>query len=169
MRQSPLQGSPALFPVAWSGAAVDSSGAADSPAWRHVTQERQLLAMLAAYRRTGGVASGDEVAGLLLQKHRDQTLSTVARWIVARQVVSFTWQCRTLLPLFQFDASTMSLRAPVTAVLDELSCAFDEWELALWFAEPNAWLGDAVPADRILVDAPAVLKAAQADRFIARG
>ena len=72
-----------------------------------------------ASRHDGGVATGDEVAGLM-QKHWDQAVSTVARWIVGRSVLSFTWQSQTLLPLFQFDLASMSLRPCVTAVLREL-------------------------------------------------
>jgi hypothetical protein len=154
--------------LAWNGTPVATHRAATPPSWRLATQDRQLLSMLAAYQRTGGVATGDEVAGLM-QKHWDQAVSTVARWIVGRSALSFTWQSQTLLPLFQFDLTSMSLRPCVTAVLRELACAFDDWDLALWFAEPNSWLGDAVPADLVSTDSNAVLKAAQADRFIARG
>lgn len=168
MRHPSVQGLSHQVQPTWSGSQVASQRAATPPAWRLATQDRQFLSMLTAYRRTGGVATGDEVAGLM-QKHWDQSVSTVARWIVGRSVLSFTWQSQTLLPLFQFDLSTMSLRPCVTAVLRELVCAFDEWDLALWFAEPNAWLDDAAPADLVSNDPVSVLKAAQADRFIARG
>ncbi len=57
----------------------------------------------------------------------------------------------------------------VVAVTTELKDVFDDLELADWFIKANAWLGDDAPADRVITDPPAVLEAARADRFIARG
>jgi len=125
-------------------------------------------AMVEAYRRAGGVLSGDEVAGLL-QVHSPEPIALLARWIVTRRVVSFVWQSQTLIPLFQFDRGDMSLRPGATQVVDELADTFDDRELAAWFVQPNSWLQDAAPIDLIDVDRPAVLQAARADRFIARG
>src|SRR5258706_228067 len=90
---------------------------------------RQLLAMDRGFSRTGGIACGDEVASML-RKRSDQPISTLARWIVGRTVVSFEWQSRLLLPLFQFDLSDMSPRLGVVDVIRELSDAFDDWEFA---------------------------------------
>jgi len=61
--------------------------------------------------------------------------------------VSFEWQSLTMLPLFQFDPSTMALRAGVTKVAMELTRVFDGWDLALWFAQPNCWLGGSAPVE----------------------
>src|SRR5258706_1428024 len=90
---------------------------------------RQLLAMDRGFSRTGGIACGDEVASML-RKHSDQPISTLARWIVGRTVVSFESQSQLLLPLFQFDLSDMSPRIGVIEVIRELSNAFDDWEFA---------------------------------------
>ena len=124
--------------------------------------------MVDAYRRTGGLVSGAEVE-LLLRRHATQPLSLLARWIVTRRLVSYPWQSDILVPLFQFDRRDMSLRPETVQVVAELADTFDDWELAAWFAQPNSWLQDAAPVEVIDVDQPAVLQAARADRFVARG
>ena len=121
-----------------------------------------------AFRSSGGTVAADELA-YLLRGRVEQPLSTVARWIVAPEVVSFEWRSQTLLPLFQFDLAAARLRAPVADVVRELASVFDDWDLACWFTEPNAWLGDAAPAELVDAHAGAVLAATRADRFIARG
>jgi hypothetical protein len=144
-------------------------GAGPSTApWRHDPAAAQHITMVDAYRRTGGLISGAEVA-LLLRRYSTQPLSLLARWIVTRRVVSYVWQAEILVPLFQFDRYDMSVRRDTSQVVDELADTFDDWELAAWFAQPNSWLQDAAPVELIDVDQPAVLQAARADRFIARG
>jgi hypothetical protein len=128
----------------------------------------QYFAMAQVYRRTGGWLSGDDLA-MRLRKRSTQPLSLVARWIVARDVVCFRWQSQTWLPSFQFDPKDMSPRREVSGVIEELAGALEDWELALWFCQPNPWLDNAMPVDVIDCDAPAVLNAARVARFIARG
>ena len=124
--------------------------------------------VLDAFRRTGGLMSGDELT-FLLRVRTSQPISMLARWIVERRVVSFAWHGAYLLPMFQFDRADMTVRHLVSAVLDEFDGTFDDWDLATWFALPNAWLGDDAPVEVLLLDPYAVLQAARADRFIARG
>ena len=124
--------------------------------------------VLAAFARNGGIADSGEVT-LMLRRRTSQPISMLGRWIAERRVVSFVWQGELVLPMFQFDRADMSLRAPVRAVLDELDGTFGEWDLATWFALPNALLGDRAPVDVLDHDPDAVRQAARADRFIARG
>jgi len=131
-------------------------------------QDRQFVAMVQAFRATGGVVCGDELA-CLLRRRSKQPISIVARWIVSRQVVSFEWQSQTMLPLFQFDPSDMALRPCVMEIVGELVDTYDDWGAAVWFASPNAWLDGAMPLKRVDTDTKEVLDAARADRFIARG
>jgi uncharacterized protein (DUF2384 family) len=63
----------------------------------------------------------------------------------------------------------MSRRASVTRIIDELKDVFDNWDLALWFSTPNAWLDHLAPVDLIAIDGQSVHEAARADRFIALG
>ncbi|MEP7295334.1 MAG: hypothetical protein ABI702_04040 [Burkholderiales bacterium] len=121
-----------------------------------------------AYRRRGGLASGDEVLRLM-RARVTQPISALARWMVSGQAISFSWQSCVLLPMFQFELSTMSLRSGPRQVSLELRGVFDDWDLVQWFVEPNSWLHEAAPIDLVERDLAAVLQAARADRFIARG
>jgi hypothetical protein len=131
-------------------------------------QERQFAVMQAVFGRRGGWVGGDVLAGRL-RAHCGQPLSTLARWIVAREVVSVVWQGDTLLPLFQFDRGNWQPREAVSQAVAELRDAHDDWGLALWFARPNAWLCDASPADLVGSEPRQVLYAARADRFALLG
>jgi len=124
--------------------------------------------VLHAFQRTGGLARGEELK-LLLRRRTSQPVSMLARSIVARRVVSFGWRGEYLLPMFQFDRADMTVRRHVSAALDEFDGTFDDWDLATWFALPNAWLGDEAPVDVLPLDPHAVVQAARADRFIAQG
>jgi len=131
-------------------------------------EDRQFLAMERAFTGHGGWASGDELARRL-RTHFDQPLSTLARWIVGRTIVQIEWQGNTLIPLFQFDMSDMSLQSTVAHLVAELVPVFGDWDLALWFAEPNSWLRDMAPVDVLQTHPLEVVHAARADRFVARG
>jgi hypothetical protein len=131
-------------------------------------KEQQLILMASAYGRHGGIATGDEVTGLM-RGYVDQPLSVLARAIVTRSLVSFVWRSEIWIPLFQFDQSKISLRLDVQQVVHELAYAFDDWELALWFARPNIWLQQVAPLAAIDKDLSAALQAARADRFVAIG
>ena len=137
------------------------------PTLLQAAQAAQYAQMETTFRRHGGIAGAEEVTGML-GRHIDQPISRLARWIVQREVISFQWRARTLLPLFQFVPGTMDLRAPVSKALLELAPVLDDWELAWWFARPNAWLGDAAPVDRLAGQPDAVFDAARADRYLQR-
>jgi len=132
------------------------------------TEAGQYRHMEAAFRATGGISSSDEMV-FRLRRHTDQPISCLARWIVDRHVISFDWHGRTMLPVFQFEPSTLVPRAEVTAVIRELVPALSDWEIVLWFAEPNVWLDERAPADAILRNAAAVFDAALAERYLVRG
>ena len=134
----------------------------------HQSEELEFSAMRQAYRRTGGLAIADDVAQRLSDR-MSQPVSVVARWIVSRSVLNIQWGSQRLVPLFQFDVHGLSPRPSVAAVIRELADVFDDWELALWFVQPNPMLRGASPMDVIALDATAVLAAARAQRFVARG
>jgi hypothetical protein len=121
----------------------------------------EFIAALDAYRPSGGLLPAEELLSSF-RRRCGHELATLARWIVARQVVSFTWQARTWLPMFQFNPDDMTPRSELTPVMAELSAAFDDWEAAQWFVTPNAWLGECTPVALVAVDVPAVLLAARA-------
>jgi len=149
--------------------ALPAGGLASTPraAFNRV-EDRQFLQMQQVYSRTGGLLSGTDVAHRL-RRHRDQPLSTLARWIVARAIVNFEWHSHILVPMFQFEPEDMSLRPAMVELMREFKDVLDDWECACWFAEPNVWLHDAAPVDLLRVEPAQVLDAARADRFIVRG
>lgn len=132
------------------------------------TQESEYREMDQAFRASGGIAESGEVTALL-RRRTDQPISVLARWIVDREVLNFRWRSRVMLPLFQFDLPTVTLRQPVVDVLWELAPALSDWEIALWFARRNPWLDNAPPVDAINVDQRAVYEAARADRYLIQG
>jgi hypothetical protein len=129
-------------------------------------EDRQFLAMERAFAASGGLACDDEVLRLL-RRHVDQPLATLARWIVARDVISFLWKGRRLMPRFQFDLADMSLRPEAIEVSRELARFLDNWDLARWFAQPNVWLADQAPVEVLRTEPQEVLEAAHADRLVA--
>jgi len=131
------------------------------------SRKLQYESLIAGFDRSGGVVTGNELAALL-QRHSGQAVSTVARWIVTRTALSFPWEAKTLVPLFQFELSTLQLREGMAHVLPELLDILDDWELARWFSNPNPWLGDIAPADLLATRPDLVRDAARVDRSIAR-
>jgi hypothetical protein len=129
------------------------------------TEDRQYLLMQRAFRNTGGLATGDEVA-LLLRRRSAQPISQLARWIVTRLVVSIERRGQTFLPLFQFNLSDMALRCEVLQLVRELSGTLDDWDVALWFALPNPSLNGRAPVEMIGSDPAVLLNTARADRFV---
>jgi hypothetical protein len=121
-----------------------------------------------AFGASGGIVGSDEMV-IRLRRRTDQPISRLARWIVDGEVLSFQWRARIMVPVFQFDPQTLAPRAEVTSVIRELVPALSDWEIALWFAEPNAWLDDEPPVDAILHDPSVVLDAALAERYLLRG
>jgi len=123
---------------------------------------------LVDYSACGGVATGTDVAERLRVTVR-QPLSVLARWILDRNVITFSCGAGPMLPLFQFDFDQGCVRSGAAAALSELTGAMTDDEIACWFCLPNTWLEGAVPAQTLLVDVPAVLAAARADRYVAKG
>lgn len=127
-----------------------------------------FVAMLAAFRDTGGTARADDLARLLQDRPHGGYVS-LARLLAHGKVFSFEWRGSRWVPMFQFDLNDLSVRPGLQNVLAELSGEFDDWSLAAWFAEPNSWLDDQRPVDLLATELRSVVEAARADRFIAAG
>ena len=130
--------------------------------------DQQSALLYKAFERSGGVASSDDVA-LLLRSHCDQPVSKLARWIARGEILTFVWRSHTLIPLFQFEIGRCGPRDGIAYTILELAAAFDEVDIILWFAKPNALLAHRAPADVALSNMHDVHQAARADRFIALG
>ncbi|HEY4342265.1 MAG TPA: hypothetical protein VGM97_20145 [Steroidobacteraceae bacterium] len=128
----------------------------------------EFKTLQAAFARTGGLATGDQVAQRLLVRS-DQAISLIARMIVKRQVVAFEFRASILIPLFQFDIPQMRVRPEVSALLLELNDVLDDWDIALWFSEPNDWLRGSAPVDSFLTDPEATYKSARTVRYVMSG
>ncbi len=126
----------------------------------------QFIAMLNAYRGSGGLARKESLIALFSRRGGIDA-DTLANWIADREVLGFEWQSRTWLPIFQFNLIDMTRPPVLRQVLAELIPVYAPWELVNWFAQPNPWLADRVPADALGHDPSAVMQAARADRFIA--
>lgn len=124
--------------------------------------------MIGAYKTSGGTATADELALLMEEKNRGN-FCTVAKQIAAQEIFSFEWQNHFWVPMFQFNPQDMSVKREVQRVVKELSHVLDNWTLAEWFTEPNAWLEGRRPVDLVDRNFSHVLGAARADRFVATG
>jgi hypothetical protein len=129
----------------------------------------EFVALLDAFRPTGGLLRGDMLAEQLAQRDREDYLR-LARKIASREMLSFRWNASVWLPAFQFKSpAALEVHDEVTAVLNELVGAMEGWEVAQWFVAPNLWLGGALPLSIVRTHATDVRDAARADRFIIQG
>lgn len=136
-----------------------------------VLEERvddQFITMLNAYRGSGGLARAPEVRALF-KRCGGPDVATLVKWIVRREVICFEWESQPWLPLFQFDRLHLRPDARLRPLFSELTCIYDQWDIANWFARPNAWLLERTPVDALPSDFSAVLDAARAERFVANG
>ena len=130
-----------------------------------VCTDEQFVAMLNAYRGSGGLVRDGELLALF-RRSSGPDADTLANWIAQREVIGFEWQSRTWFPVFQFRHLDMERQPALGQVFAELIPAYDSWDLADWFAQPNPWLADRVPAETLELDSFAVLQAARVGRFI---
>jgi hypothetical protein len=129
---------------------------------------RRPTEVLHAFERSGGVWTGVEVERML-QRRTARPISLLARWIVDSLVISVAWRGDYLLPAFQFDVASASVRRPVFEVLEALDGTLKDLDLAAWFARPNDRLDGAAPVDMIDHEPGAIVAAAHAARRAARG
>ncbi|MBC7682444.1 MAG: DUF2384 domain-containing protein [Ferruginibacter sp.] len=130
--------------------------------------DMQFIALLDAYRPSGGLARTQETLELFMRRGGPD-LAHVARWMAAREVVCLDWHGQSWMPMFQFDMVEMVQLPQLASVLAELNPVYSPWALAAWFAEPNPWLDGERPADVLVTHHAGVLDAARADRFVALG
>jgi hypothetical protein len=125
-----------------------------------VPNGRGFVALLEAFRATGGTAPG-EIVGSLLEEHQVGHAVSLATLICTGQVFGFEWHASLWIPMFQFDADDLALKAGAQRVRAELPSLWSGWSLASWFAAPNAPLDGRSPADMLDSDLDAVLRCAR--------
>ena len=126
--------------------------------------DHQFIAMLDAYRASGGLAPAQEVAALFRRNSRFGT-AALTRMIADAGVICFGWQSTQWLPLFQFKHDDATLQVGLSEVLATLGAGLDAWHVANWFAQPNPWLEGRTPVAVLDIDPQAVLKAARGLRL----
>jgi len=119
-----------------------------------------FIAMLEAFRPTGGTAPG-EIVARLLEEHQPGIAVSLAKLIYTGQVFGFEWRANLWIPMFQFDADDLKLKTGPQQVRAELPPLWSGWMRAAWFASPNDWLDGCIPADELDSDLGAVLWAAK--------
>jgi hypothetical protein len=132
------------------------------------SQDAEFVALQMAYRASGGLANGNELA-TRLHVRGESGYARLASWILRQQVFSFAWNQHFWLPMFQFDPADLSLRQELQPVLAELAGVMDGWALAAWFARPCDSLQGRSPLSQCVHDQPAVFQAARLQRFVIRG
>ena len=121
---------------------------------------RGFIALLEAFRATGGTVPG-EIVGRLLEEHEVGNAISLAKLIYTGQVFGFEWRASLWIPMFQFDADDLSLKAGAQRVRAELPSLWSGWTLASWFAGPNARLDGRSPADMLDLHLDAVMRTAR--------
>lgn len=159
-----------------TGAAEARTASHDAPsshAWHNLCStaypaNMQFEAMARSYAATGGIGRVEQIFVLFKQQGGPRP-PLLASWIRRRQVICFEWDDGIWLPWFQFHKVDLRPHPQLDAVFTELTPVFDAWEMANWFARPNAWLADRSPVATLAADLAAVRNAARADRFIVNG
>jgi hypothetical protein len=121
---------------------------------------RGFIAPLEAFRATGDTAPG-EIVGRLLEEHQVGNAASLGRLIYTFQAFGFEWRDRLWIPMFQFDANDLALKAKAQRVRAMLPSLGSGWTLASWFAGPNARLGGRSPANVLDSDLDAVMRPAR--------
>jgi hypothetical protein len=145
-----------------SAPAYEADGIAGVPTSAGVTT------MLAAFRATGGLVTGNELA-LMLKDLKMGDITSLGRAMASREICSFQWRSAFWIPMFQFDLDNLSFKHGLRKIFPELTPVFDEWMLAVWFVQPNTWLDGSKPVDLLASDFAAVYEAARADRYLSIG
>jgi hypothetical protein len=127
---------------------------------------RGFIALLEAFRSTGGLAPGNLLVDSL-QDHQRGDLSHLARLIVDRRIFVIDWRGDSWIPMFQFDGHDLSCKPAPALVRAELKGLSSGWAVASWFARPNARLEGCLPVDRLDADPGRVIDAARCEAWAA--
>jgi hypothetical protein len=156
------------FAAAGAGLAAGSGPTKAVPRSGGPMLDADFVVLQQAYRPSGGLAHGDELA-LRLHVAGAGGHARLARWIVSRHVFSFAWHDHFWLPMFQFDPNELTPRQGLHQVLAELVDVMDGRALADWFAAPNdAWQGRS-PVEMLNGHGSAVHQAARMHRYVIKG
>ena len=151
-----------LPPVAWSTSLPPAETVDFSPG------DAGFLALCAAYRGSGGIARGADLAHWLCGRGEGDSRA-LAGLIVGSQAFSFDWHDTFWVPMFQFSPVQPALGPAARQVLAELAPLLDGWQLAGWFVRGSTWLDGQRPLDLLAAQPDRVLAAARTDRYVIDG
>lgn len=164
-----MHANPGYAPPLWwadvEGAAPHAAPHAAQPAGRIATVDHEFIALLNAFRSTGGLLRGDTLADQM-QLRGLGGYAALARWIASGDVLSFAWQEEYWLPAFQFDAG-LAVRETSRPIVQQLTGVFDGWACARWLVTPHAALARRTPLECMDAEPGQVLQAARDDHFAA--
>jgi hypothetical protein len=163
--------SPALLPpAAWAGRRATRVAAvwAAEDAVDLDPGDAGFIALCAAYRGSGGIARGADLAHWMAGRGEGDSLS-LAALIVGRQAFSFDWHGTFWVPMFQFSPQQPAWGVGARQVLAELAPLLEGWQLAAWFVRANTWLSGQRPLDLLADQRDRVLAAARTDRYVING
>jgi hypothetical protein len=120
-----------------------------------------LAELIDGFAGHGGLATRDEIVAMMCPYWR-QPIFTLAKWVHARKVFTFTNRSQVLVPLFQFERPRMMPYSAVAEVAVEIADLLEETELAAWFLRPSKCLAEASPADVLASHGDRVTNAARA-------
>ena len=148
-------------------AAFAPSFAYQPPSELEVPSGRGFIALLEAFRATGGTAPADVLARLLEEYQLGRAcsltkLAQLVKLVHSGQVFGFEWRSSLWIPMFQFEAQDLALKAEAQEVRAALPQLWSGWAVASWFAGANAYLAQGRPVDVLASDLEAVLRAASA-------
>jgi hypothetical protein len=118
-----------------------------------------FIALCQAYRASGGIARGDDLAHWMAGRGQGDSLH-LAALLVGGAAFSFQWRDTFWVPMFQFSPQQPARGDGARQVLGELGAVLDGWSLAAWFASGNSWLSGRRPLDLLAANLPLVLAAA---------
>ncbi len=129
---------------------------------------RAFVALLEAFRATGGTAPGD-IVGRLLEDYVATAAVSLAKLVYTGQVFGFEWRSSLWIPMFQFDADSLVVQRGPQQARAELPPLWPGWTVASWFATPHAMLGGQRPVDALHLQLEDVLHAARSAAAEAAG
>jgi hypothetical protein len=153
MAQVSHRHSVALHAARWPVDGASSASAANAP------NVDAFIALLEAFRATGGCAPAAMVDRLLQEHQRGASINLASR-ISMRQLFGFEWRANLWIPMFQFQRDDLSLKTAPQQVRAALPAPWSGWTLAVWFSTANRRLDGRSPVDMLDLDLDAVLQAA---------
>lgn len=133
------------------------------PALPLQAEDRRFAELFKKLVPFGGVLSSDALRHMHVARHSGPMLGHA---LLRRELVEVKWRQRLWLPVFQFQVTTWEPLPDVSRVVAEFFPVLQGFDLGEWFLTPNAWLRNRRPLEVIREEPEAVLRAAQADRFL---